>query len=71
MEKGDLAWITLTSQRIYIGMIHTATFDSADANNIVLIPMLSGYRDRETWICMWSTTTAHGTPTMTLTCARR
>ena len=48
MEKGDLAWITLTSQRIYIGMIHTATFDSADANNIVLIPMLSGYRDRET-----------------------
>lgn len=48
MEKGDLAWITLTSQRIYIGMIHTATFDSGDANNIVLIPMLSGYRDRET-----------------------
>ncbi len=39
MEKGDLAWITLKSQRIYIGMIHTATFDSGDANNIVLIPM--------------------------------
>ncbi|MEJ8324243.1 hypothetical protein WKI40_13995 [Kosakonia sacchari] len=48
MEKGDLAWITLKSQRIYIGMIHTATFDSGDANNIVLIPMLSGYRDEST-----------------------
>ncbi|SFT47474.1 hypothetical protein SAMN05192562_101421 [Kosakonia arachidis] len=48
METGDLAWITLKSQRIYIGMIHTATFDSGDANNIVLIPMLSGYRDAKT-----------------------
>lgn len=45
MDKGDLAWVTLKSQRIYIGMIHTATFDSGDANNIVLIPLLSGYRD--------------------------
>ncbi len=48
MERGDLAWITLKSQRIYIGMIHTATFDVGDANNIVLIPMLSGYRNHET-----------------------
>lgn len=48
MEKGDLAWVTLKSQRIYIGMIHTATFDSGEANNIVLIPMLSGYRDAKT-----------------------
>jgi hypothetical protein len=48
MESGDLAWITLTSQRIYIGMVHTATFNSGEANNIVLIPMLSGYRDRTT-----------------------
>lgn len=48
MEKGDLAWVTLKSQRIYIGMIQTATFDSADANNIVLIPLLSGYRDSKT-----------------------
>lgn len=48
MERGDLAWVTLKSQRIYIGMIHTATFDVGDANNIVLIPMLSGYRDHET-----------------------
>ena len=48
MEQGELAWITLTSHRIYIGMIHTSSFDSADANNVVLIPMLSGYRDSKT-----------------------
>ena len=48
MERGDLAWITLKSQRIYIGMILTATFDVGDANNIVLLPMLSGYRDHQT-----------------------
>ena len=29
-------------------MIHTSSFDSADANNVVLIPMLSGYRDSKT-----------------------
>ncbi|WP_338463503.1 hypothetical protein [Franconibacter daqui] len=48
MEQGELAWVTMKSQRIYIGMIHTATFDREDANNIVLIPMLSGYRDHQT-----------------------
>lgn len=50
MEEGELAWITLTSRRIYIGMIHTATFDSGNpnTNNVVLIPFLSGYRDKQT-----------------------
>ncbi|MDR9890356.1 hypothetical protein O7047_08935 [Pseudenterobacter timonensis] len=48
MEKGDLAWVTLKSQRIYIGMVHTATFDGGEANNIVIVPMLSGYRDKKT-----------------------
>jgi len=47
MEGGDLAWITLTSHRIYIGMIMSSSFDSSDANNLVLIPMLSGYRDKD------------------------
>ena len=27
MEEGELAWITLKSRRIYIGMVHAATFD--------------------------------------------
>ncbi|QKJ88393.1 hypothetical protein PMPD1_3476 [Paramixta manurensis] len=48
MEEGELAWITLKSRRIYIGMIHTASFENASMANIVLIPMLSGYRDGKT-----------------------
>lgn len=48
MEEGELAWVTLKSRRIYIGMIHAATFEYASTANIVLIPMLSGYRDART-----------------------
>lgn len=45
MEEGELAHVTLKSRRIYIGMIHTATLEYEKTANIVLIPMLSGYRD--------------------------
>ncbi len=48
MEEGELAWVTLKSRRIYIGMVHAATFEYASTANIVLIPMLSGYRDART-----------------------
>lgn len=48
MEEGELAWVTLKSRRIYIGMIHTAMFEQQNTANIVLIPMLSGYRDGKT-----------------------
>lgn len=48
MEEGELAWITLKSRRIYIGMIHAATFEYETTANIVVIPMLSGYRDSKT-----------------------
>jgi hypothetical protein len=48
MEEGELAWVTLKSRRIYIGMIHAATFEYPNSANIVLIPMLSGYRDART-----------------------
>lgn len=48
MEEGELAWVTLKSRRIYIGMIHTASYDATATSNIVLIPMLSGYRDGKT-----------------------
>ncbi|HFZ8994633.1 TPA: hypothetical protein ACIPUI_001759 [Citrobacter freundii] len=47
MEEGELALVTLKSRRIYIGMIHTATLEYEKTANIVLIPMLSGYRDGE------------------------
>lgn len=48
MEEGELAWITLKSRRIYIGMIHTASYETIPTSNLVLIPMLSGYRDGKT-----------------------
>lgn len=48
MEEGELAWVTLKSRRIYIGMIHAATFEFPGTANIVMIPMLSGYRDART-----------------------
>ncbi|RRZ93518.1 hypothetical protein [Erwinia sp. 198] len=48
MEEGELAWVTLKSRRIYIGMIHTASYEIENTANIVLIPMLSGYRDGKT-----------------------
>ncbi|WP_034947981.1 hypothetical protein [Erwinia oleae] len=48
MEEGELAWVTLKSRRIYIGMIHTAHYELPSTANLVLIPMLSGYRDGET-----------------------
>ncbi len=48
MEQGELAQVTLRSRRIYIGMIHTATLEYENTANIVLIPMLSGYRDEKT-----------------------
>lgn len=53
MEQGELAQVTLRSRRIYVGMIHTATLEYEKTANIVLIPMLSGYRDEKTMrICI-------------------
>ncbi|HEP1076593.1 TPA: hypothetical protein QIY67_005087, partial [Enterobacter hormaechei subsp. steigerwaltii] len=48
MEQGELAQVALRSRRIYVGMIHTATLEYEKTANIVLIPMLSGYRDEKT-----------------------
>ncbi|WP_158783395.1 hypothetical protein [Pantoea sp. BAV 3049] len=48
MDEGELAWVTLKSRRIYIGMIHTASYENTSTSNLVLIPMLSGYRDGKT-----------------------
>lgn len=47
MEQGELAWVTLKSRRIYIGMIQTASYSNPATANLVLVPMLSGYRDSE------------------------
>ncbi len=66
MEEGELAHVTLKSRRIYIGMIHTATLEYEKTANIVLIPMLSGYRDGKTCSSVSNITTANGMPSMTL-----
>lgn len=48
MEEGELVMITLKSRHIYIGMVHAAAYDNLTTANVVLIPMLSGYRDSQT-----------------------
>ena len=48
MEQGDMVYITLNSHRVYIGMVHTARCETSSSDNVVVIPMISGYRDRNT-----------------------
>jgi hypothetical protein len=48
MDQGDLVFVTLRSRRVYIGMVHTLRCESGSTDNVVLIPMVSGYRDPET-----------------------
>ncbi len=48
MERGDMIYITLNSHRVYIGMVHTARCETSSTDNVVVIPMISGYRDRQT-----------------------
>jgi len=43
-----MIYITLNSHRVYIGMVHTARCETSSTDNVVVIPMISGYRDRET-----------------------
>jgi len=48
MEEGDMVFITLQSRRVYIGMVHTARCETSSSDNVVVIPMVSGYRDKDT-----------------------
>lgn len=66
MEEGELAHVTLKSRRIYIGMIHTATLEYEKTANIVLIPMLSGYRDGKNMQLCIEHNYSNGMPSMTL-----
>lgn len=43
-----MVYITLNSHRVYIGMVHTARCETSSTDNVVVIPMISGYRDRNT-----------------------
>lgn len=39
--------VSLKSRKIYIGLIQSEQFESTDLENIVIIPYISGYRDKD------------------------
>lgn len=40
--------ISMKSRKVYIGIIHEARLEDHDTDTIVIIPFLSGYRDKDT-----------------------
>lgn len=40
--------ITLKSRKVYIGIVESEQFERADLDNLVIIPYLSGHRDKDT-----------------------
>lgn len=48
MDKGLLILVTLKSRKVYIGLVKDPRLLHGDLENIVIIPMLSGYRDSDT-----------------------
>ncbi|EOU2704849.1 hypothetical protein ACNUX1_005438, partial [Escherichia coli] len=48
VERGLLLLVTLKSRKVYVGMIDEARFNQLDTNTLVLIPFMSGYRDKDT-----------------------
>jgi hypothetical protein len=43
-----LVSISMKSRKVYVGMVQEARIDNMDKDNIVIIPILSGYRDKDT-----------------------
>lgn len=48
IDKGLLLLITLKSRKVYVGMVDEARFANLDTDTIVIIPFMSGYRDKDT-----------------------
>lgn len=48
ISDGLLILVTLKSRKVYVGMLDMARFEGMDVNTLVLIPFLSGYRDKDT-----------------------
>ena len=40
--------ISLKSRKVYVGIIQSEQFERVDLDNVVIIPFLSGYRDKDT-----------------------
>lgn len=47
-EKGLLLLVTLKSRKVYVGMVDEARFNQLDSSTLVIIPFMSGYRDKDT-----------------------
>ena len=47
MDEVKEVKVSLTSRKIYVGLIQSEQFESADLDNIVIIPYMSGYRDKD------------------------
>lgn len=43
-----LVSITLKSRKVYVGMVHEARLEEHDTDTVVIIPLLSGYRHKDT-----------------------
>ncbi|WP_244175700.1 hypothetical protein [Xenorhabdus vietnamensis] len=48
IDEGLLILVTLKSRKVYVGMLDIARFEGMDTNTLVLIPFMSGYRDKDT-----------------------
>lgn len=47
MVKGLMVLITLKSRKAYVGFVQKPRFMHSDTENVVIIPMISGYRDKD------------------------
>lgn len=48
VQDGLLLLVTLKSRKVYAGMIDVARFEGMDTSSLVIIPFMSGYRDKDT-----------------------
>ncbi|MHC5225540.1 hypothetical protein [Ignatzschineria sp. LJL83] len=48
MKNGVLLFVTLKSRKVYIGVVDGVRFESGDTSDLVLVPFISGYREKET-----------------------
>lgn len=48
MEKSTTVKISLKSKKIYVGLVHGEQFERMDFDNLIILPYLSGYRDKDT-----------------------
>lgn len=48
MQKDSFVKVSLKSRKVYIGFVVSEQFNNVDLENIMIIPFLSGYRDKDT-----------------------